>query len=85
MDGSTGIGKHHAVVEPHEQLLSEELLEMANLLADGRRRNTQFLGGSDVAPSAGCGFKGAQGVERRQGQAMDACLSFSKQPNILKA
>ena len=61
-----GIGQRDAIVETHEELLAQKLLQVAHLLADRRRRHAEFFGGGDIASGSRRCLESAQRIQWRQ-------------------
>jgi hypothetical protein len=59
----SGIGEDDPVVEAHEKLLAQELLEVLHLLADGRRGDPKFRRCGDVTSCSRSSFEGAESIE----------------------
>ena len=56
-----------------EQRDAQELLDLLDLVADGGRRDAQFLGSLGEAAVARCGLEGQQCLERRHARSASAC------------
>src|SRR5690606_11279200 len=61
-----GSGEPDRTGTADEQLTTEKVLQVPDLVTDSRWSDMQFLGGCLEAPVPGGGFKGPEGVERRQ-------------------
>jgi len=61
-----GIGQRDAVAGAHEQLLAEPALEIADLLTDRGRGNTEFGGREREAAGARRYLEGLDRIQRRQ-------------------
>ena len=69
--------RHAFAREPNEQRTTEPGFERLHLLADGARRDGEFVGGLLEAEMPGGGLEGAQGGERRKTAAGHCWQSFS--------
>ncbi|BCH26523.1 hypothetical protein MesoLjLb_63080 [Mesorhizobium sp. L-8-3] len=66
---------HLARLAAAEEPGPQPVLETAHQLSDCRGRNVQFFGGAGKAAMAGCGFKGAKGVEMDRRPHGCSCFS----------
>ena len=66
--GMPGIRENDAIVPSREDAFSQIVLQLANMLADGRGGDTNLLGGGNKAAGPGGGFEGAQRVEGWKGE-----------------
>ena len=67
---------------PFEQLEAEQILQPADLVAQGARRHVQLLGGLGQAEVARRSLESAQGIERRH-RLMHEKTSLIGRENIL--
>lgn len=66
-EGRPSRGQHHTPVKSFKQLRwPQPLFQKANMPADRSVCDGEFRGGILEARKAGCGFKGADHVQRRQ-------------------
>ncbi|ESZ30562.1 hypothetical protein X734_01175 [Mesorhizobium sp. L2C084A000] len=76
IDGVAGVGERDAIAATHKQLLAEPALEVADLLADRRRRYAEFRGGQSEAAGTRRNLESLDRIQRRQPFHIES-VSFS--------